>query len=220
MNRISGRVVMFQAFTIFYLCGMIFLLLHEMRNGGMDSNVEAFAYIIVGVVAFLITAVAFIVMIINDIRFHRQDTHRFDDLDKGDERLEARHDKSSKEHDRLSSEHDKLERNLGEKLRDIGTRQDVLKDKVFEYISKEDGRRENFAAILPQQDVLSQVQLLYDKILALSDENTKLKYQNLQLQNKLSLMKEAVQGQDQEYEIDDMDLFEESPDMDDWEQEI
>lgn len=219
MNRISGRVVMFQTVTIFYLCGMILLLLHEMENGGMDSNVESFAYIIVGVVAFLITAVSFIVMIINDIRFHRQDTHRFDDLDKESERLEARHDKSSQEHDRLSSEHDKLERNLSEKLRDMGMRQDVLKDKVFEYISKEDGRRENLAAILPQQDVISQIQLLYDKILALSDENTKLKYQNRQLHNKLIHMQEAVSEKDHEYEIDDMDIFEDSPD-DDWEQEI
>lgn len=88
----------------------------------------------------------------------------------------------------LSQEHDKLERNLGEKLSDMGMRQDVLKDKVFEYINREKGRRENLASILPQQDVLSQIQLLYDKILVLSDENTKLKYQNQQLQEKLNHM--------------------------------
>ena len=88
----------------------------------------------------------------------------------------------------LSQEHDKLERNLGEKLSDMGMRQDVLKDKVFEYINREKGRRESLASILPQQDVLSQIQLLYDKILVLSDENTKLKYQNQQLQEKLNHM--------------------------------
>lgn len=84
----------------------------------------------------------------------------------------------------LSQEHDKL----GEKLSDMGMRQDVLKDKVFEYINRENGRRESLASILPQQDVLSQIQLLYDKILVLSDENTKLKYQNQQLQEKLNHM--------------------------------
>lgn len=216
MYRISRRIVMFQSFTIFYLCGMIFLLSHGMENGGMDSSVEAFAYIIVGIVAFLITAVSFIVMIINDIRFHRQDTHRFDDLDKGNERLEKKHDESTEERNRLSSEHDKL----GKHIDKLYERQEVLKDKVFEYINKEDGRRENLAAILPQQDVLSQIQLLYDKILTLSDENTKLKYQNQQLQDKLNHMQKAVSEKDREYEIDDMDLFEESPDQDDWEQEI
>lgn len=159
---------------------------------------------------------SFIVMIINDIRFHRQDTHRFDDLDKGNERLEKKHDESSEERNRLSSEHDKL----GKHIDKLYERQEVLKDKVFEYINKEDGRRENLAAILPQQDVLSQIQLLYDKILTLSDENTKLKYLNQQLQDKLNHMQEAVSEKAREYEIDDMDLFEDSPDQDDWEQEI
>ncbi len=102
----------------------------------------------------------------------------------------------------LSQEHDKLERNLGEKLSDMGMRQDVLKDKVFEYINRENGRRESLASILPQQDVLSQIQLLYDKILVLTDENTKLKCQIQQLNEKLNHMHERDadehQGTEQE----------------------
>ena len=98
----------------------------------------------------------------------------------------------------LSQEHDKL----GEKLSDMGMRQDVLKDKVFEYINRENGRRESLASILPQQDVLSQIQLLYDKILVLTDENTKLKCQIQQLNEKLNHMHERDadehQGTEQE----------------------
>lgn len=218
MGRIYNRVVVFQAFIIFHLCAIIFLILHKMEDDRMVNNAEVYVYIIVAAVSFLITAVSLIVMIVNDIRYHRQDTYRFDALDKGNDHLNARHDRSSTEHDRLSSEHDKLERNLSEKLHDIDERQNVLKDKIFAYISKEDGRKESMASILPQQDVLSQIQLLYDKILALSDENSKLKYQNQQLQKKLSYlynvvseknkeMNETEQMRDDFMEMDDMNIF-------------
>lgn len=136
----------------------------------MENGAEVYVYVIVAAVSFLITAISLIAMLVNEIRSHRQAIYRFDSLDKGDERL--------------SAEHSRLEGNL----RDIVGKQDVLKDKVFEYINREKGRRESLASILPQQDVLSQIQLLYDKILVLSDENTKLKYQNQQLQEKLNHM--------------------------------
>lgn len=170
MGRIYSKLILMHIFINGHLCTIIFLLLHRMENENMENGAEVYVYVIVAAVSFLITAISLIAMLVNEIRSHRQAIYRFDSLDKGDERL--------------SAEHSRLEGNL----RDIVGKQDVLKDKVFEYINREKGRRENLASILPQQDVLSQIQLLYDKILVLSDENTKLKYQNQQLQEKLNHM--------------------------------
>lgn len=170
MGRIYSKLILMHIFINGHLCAIIFLLLHRMENENMENGAEAYVYVIVAAVSFLITAISLIAMLVNEIRSHRQAIYRFDSLDKGDERL--------------SAEHSRLEGNL----RDIVGKQDVLKDKVFEYINREKGRRESLASILPQQDVLSQIQLLYDKILVLSDENTKLKYQNQLLQEKLNHM--------------------------------
>lgn len=184
MGRIYSKLILMHIFINGHLCAIIFLLLHRMENENMENGAEAYVYVIVAAVSFLITAISLIAMLVNEIRSHRQAIYRFDSLDKGDERL--------------SAEHSRLEGNL----RDIVGKQDVLKDKVFEYINREKGRRESLASILPQQDVLSQIQLLYDKILVLTDENTKLKCQIQQLNEKLNHMHERDadehQGTEQE----------------------
>lgn len=170
MGRIYSKLILMHIFINGHLCTIIFLLLHRLENENMKIGAEAYVYVIVGAMSLLITAISLIAMLVNEIRSRRQAIYRFDSLDKGDERL--------------SAEHSRLEENL----RDMEGQQAVLKNKVFEYINREDGRWENLASILPQQNVLSQIQLLYDKILVLSDENTKLKYQNRQLQEKLNHM--------------------------------
>ncbi|MCI8507293.1 MAG: hypothetical protein HFJ06_01830 [Lachnospiraceae bacterium] len=218
-----SKIFGFVAFAIGCYCVIISLLLYETENSGMDGNVDTSIYIMVAIVTFAVAAVSFIVMIVNDIRIHKQDTYRFDGLDKGSDRLSAGHDRLSSEHDRLSSEHEKLGRDLSEKIHDIGMRQEVLKDKVFDYISREDGRKEKMAAILPEQEVLSQIQLLYDKILSLKDENTKLKYQNQKLQKELSRRHKKDLEENQEmYKSEQMTGFEdfiidEIDSMDGWE---
>lgn len=188
MGRIYSKLILMHIFINGHLCAIIFLLLHRMENENMENGAEAYVYVIVAAVSFLITAISLIAMLVNEIRSHRQAIYRFDSLDKGDERL--------------SAEHSRLEGNL----RDIVGKQDVLKDKVFEYINREKGRRESLASILPQQDVLSQIQLLYDKILVLSDENTKLKYQNQQLQEKLNHMSNERDADNQQFTEQEMSI--------------
>ncbi len=122
MGRIYSKLILMHIFINGHLCVIIFLLLHRLENENMGIGAEAYVYVIVGAVSFLIIAVSLIAMLVNEIRSHRQAIYRFDSLDKGDERL--------------SAEHSRLEGNLGEKLRDMGGEQAVLKDKVFEYINR------------------------------------------------------------------------------------
>ncbi len=215
-----SRFFGFGAFAIGCYCLIMSLLLYETENSGMDGNVDTYIYIMVAIVTFVVAAVSFIVMIVNDIRIHKQDTYRFDGVDKGTDRLSSGHDRLSSEHDKLSSEHDKLGRDLSEKIYDIGMRQEVMKDKVFEYISREDGRKEKMAVILPEQEVLSQIQVLYDKILALNDENTRLKYENQKLRKELNHMRnDALNKKQEQYETDQMMDYEDFgiDEMDEWE---
>lgn len=84
------------------------ILINE-RRIHMDANgLEVYWGVGVSIIAFLVSVISFVVMIINDSRHHKQDTYRFDVLDKGDDRLSGEHNRLSGEHDKLSGEHDRL----------------------------------------------------------------------------------------------------------------
>lgn len=84
------------------------ILIVERRIHMNANGLEVYWGIGVSIIAFLVSIISFVVMIINDSRHHKQDTYRFDALDKGDDRLSGEHDRLSGEHNRLSGEHDKL----------------------------------------------------------------------------------------------------------------
>lgn len=128
---------------------------------------------------FVLAVISFITLLITESRFHRKDTHRFDEIDGQNKDLKSEH---AALRSGLSTEHAALKSDLGEKLNKVEAGQESIKTRIFDYISKEEGIRTTVQTILPQQeDVHLQIQLLYDEIITLSKENKEVRQENRQI---------------------------------------
>ena len=78
----------------------------------MQAGTELYVAVVVAAVTSAITIIAFVVMIVNDIRYHRQDVYRFDSLDKEAGGLNAQHVGATEERKGLSTEHNDLRERL------------------------------------------------------------------------------------------------------------
>ncbi len=91
-----GRLAMFPCLLNLNLCVIIMRLLMLAKEGkGMGSIEEVKTYLVVVAVTFSISFVSFVVMIVNDIRFHRKDQKEFENLEKSAAGLNSRHDRAT-----------------------------------------------------------------------------------------------------------------------------
>lgn len=170
---------LFQLLLILLFC-VIMPVIGLMSHFGKESfTMENIVMIIVTVMGFVLAVISFVILLITESRFHRKDTHRFDEIDGQNKDLKSEH---AALRSGLSTEHAALKSDLGEKLNKLESRQESIKTRIFDYISKEEVMRDTIQTILPQQeDVHLQIQLLYDKIITLSEENKEVRQENRQI---------------------------------------
>lgn len=177
----------------------------------MSANgLEVYWGIGVSIIAFLVSVISFVVMIINDSRHHKQDTYRFDSLDKGNDRLNGEHDRLSGEHGRLSGEHDRLsgEHNKLSREHDkLSAEHDRLQEKLNEiYINQETDKaaREAAGKSMPEESKLLQlITKIYENHNQLLKRNTELEIEVNQLKLQiiqLTQMEEYTDGLDNDFE--------------------
>lgn len=190
---------------------------------GMGSIEEVKTYLVVVAVTFSISFVSFVVMIVNDIRFHRKDQKEFENLEKSAAGLNSRHDRATVERDRMSTEHDQIK----EKLNNIYTNQETEK-----------AAREAYGKVIPEGDTFKHMaDAIYMHSVQLQQEVNTLKNQIIQLENKnrdqkqqiIALKERLSQEQEKptepeeteknEYDeiLDNMDLSPDSHDEEEWE---
>lgn len=173
----------------------------------MQAGTELYVAAIVAAVTSAIAIVAFVVMIVNDIRYHRQDTYRFDSLDKEAGGLNARHDRATTEHDRLSTEHDRLStehKDLRERLEKI-------------YLNQENDKaaREAASKIMPKEsklvDLISEIYENHKQLIA---RNAELEQEVKQLRRQLLNYMQEQPGQEGDWKLDDILGYESEGDED------
>lgn len=219
-----GRLAMFPCLLNLNLCVIIMRLLMLAKEGkGMGSIEEVKTYLVVVAVTFSISFVSFVVMIVNDIRFHRKDQKEFENLEKSAAGLNSRHDRATVERDRMSTEHDQIK----EKLNNIYTNQETEK-----------AAREAYGKVIPEGDTFKHMaDAIYMHSVQLQQEVNTLKNQIIQLENKnrdqkqqiIALKERLSQEQEKptepeeteknEYDeiLDNMDLSPDSHDEEEWE---
>ena len=230
-----GRLAMFPCLLNLILCVIIMRILMLAKEGkGMGSIEEVKTYLVVVAVTFSISFVSFVVMIVNDIRFHRKDQKEFENLEKSAAGLNSRHDRATVERDRMSTEHDHLSKQLSyehdqikEKLNNIYTNQETEK-----------AAREAYGKVIPEGDTFKHMaDAIYMHSVQLQQEVNTLKNQIIQLENKnrdqkqqiIALKERLSQEQEKptepeeteknEYDeiLDNMDLSPDSHDEEEWE---
>ena len=219
-----GRLAMFPCLLNLNLCVITMRLLMLAKEGkGMGSIEEVKVYLVVLTVTFLITCIALVVMIVNDIRFHGKDQKEFEYLEKSTAGLNSRHDRATVERDRMSTEHDQIK----EKLNNIYTNQETEK-----------AAREAYGKVIPEGDTFKHMaDAIYMHSVQLQQEVNTLKNQIIQLENKnrdqkqqiIALKERLSQEQEKptepeeteknEYDeiLDNMDLSPDSHDEEEWE---
>lgn len=163
-----GRLAMFPCLLNLNLCVITMRLLMLAKEGkGMGSIEEVKVYLVVLTVTFLITCIALVVMIVNDIRFHGKDQKEFEYLEKSTDRLNSRHDRATVERDRLRREHDQIK----EKLNNIYMNQEMEKE-----------TRETAGWLMPEESkMVNMVNQIYNRHTALMNENMELQKENKRL---------------------------------------
>ena len=191
----------------------------------MGSIEEVKTYLVVVAVTFSISFVSFVVMIVNDIRFHRKDQKEFENLEKSAAGLNSRHDRATVERDRMSTEHDQIK----EKLNNIYTNQETEK-----------AAREAYGKVIPEGDTFKHMAdaiymhsvQLQQEVNTLKNQNTQLENQNRDLKQQIIALKERLSKEQEkpierhpeeteknEYDeiLDNMDLSPDSHDEEEWE---
>ena len=232
-----GRLAMFPCLLNLNLCVITMRLLMLAKEGkGMGSIEEVKVYLVVLTVTFLITCIALVVMIVNDIRFHGKDQKEFEYLEKSTDRLNSRHDRATVERDRLSNQlstkHDHLSKEhdqIKEKLNNIYMNQEMEKE-----------TREAYGKVIPEGDTFKhmadaiymhsvqlqqEVNTLKNQIIQLENKNRDQKQQIIALKERLSKEQEKPierhpeETEKNEYDeiLDNMDLSPDSHDEEEWE---
>lgn len=217
-----GRLAMFPCLLNLNLCVITMRLLMLAKEGkGMGSIEEVKVYLVVLTVTFLITCIALVVMIVNDIRFHRKDQKEFEYLEKSTDRLNSRHDRAtverdrlsnqlstkhdhlSKEHDRLSKEHDQIK----EKLNNIYMNQEMEKE-----------TRETAGWLMPEESkMVNMVNQICNRHTALMNENMELQKENKRLRVEIEQLRSRKIDYTQDPDWEDIDIPEDSREDDEWE---
>ena len=210
-----GRLAMFPCLLNLNLCVIIIRLLMLAKEGKVMGSIEEIrVYLMVLAVTFSISVVSFIVLIVNDIRFHRQDQKQFEILDKSAASLNSRHDRAtverdrmstehdhlsnqlSYEHDRLSKEHDRLSNQLSTKHDRLSKEHDQIKEKlnnIYTNQETEKAAREAYGKVIPEGDTFKHMaDAIYMHSVQLQQEVNTLKNQIIQLENKNRDQKQQI----------------------------
>lgn len=210
-----GRLAMFPCLLNLNLCVIIMRLLMLAKEGkGMGSIEEVKTYLVVVAVTFSISFVSFVVMIVNDIRFHRKDQKEFENLEKSAAGLNSRHDRATVERDRMSTEHDHLSKQLSyehdqikEKLNNIYTNQETEK-----------AAREAAGKSMPEESkMLNMMNQIYNRHTALMNENMELQKENKRLRVEIEQLRSRKIDYTQDPDWEDIDIPEDSREDDEWE---
>lgn len=217
-----GRLAMFPCLLNLNLCVITMRLLMLAKEGkGMGSIEEVKVYLVVLTVTFLITCIALVVMIVNDIRFHGKDQKEFEYLEKSTDRLNSRHDRATVErdrlsnqlstkHDHLSKEHDRLSKEhyqIKEKLNNIYMNQEMEKE-----------TRETAGRLMPEESkMVNMVNQIYNRHTALMNENMELQKENKRLRVEIEQLRSRKIDYTQDPDWEDIDIPEDSREDDEWE---
>ena len=185
----------------------------------MQVGTELYVAVLVAAVTSTISIVGFIVMIVNDIRYHRQDVYRFDSLDKEAGGLNARHDRATTEHDRLSTQHDRLSAEHGR----LSTEHNNLKErleKIYLNQEKDKAAREAAGKTMPEErrlvDLVSEI---YEHHNQLMKRNIELENEVIQLKLQLNQYIQSKKAPTQEsgWDLDDISGYGADRDDEEWE---
>ena len=239
-----GRLAMFPCLLNLNLCVIIMRLLMLAKEGkGMGSIEEVKTYLVVVAVTFSISFVSFVVMIVNDIRFHRKDQKEFENLEKSAAGLNSRHDRATVERDRMSKEHDHLSNQLSYEHDRLSTEHDQIKEKlnnIYTNQETEKAAREAYGKVIPEGDTFKHMAdaiymhsvQLQQEVNALKNQNTQLENKNRDLKQQIIALKERLSQEQEkpierhpeeteknEYDeiLDNMDLSPDSHDEEEWE---
>lgn len=237
-----GRLAMFPCLLNLNLCVIIIRLLMLAKEGKVMGSIEEIrVYLMVLAVTFSISVVSFIVLIVNDIRFHRQDQKQFEILDKSADGLNSRHDRATVERDRMSKEHDHLSNQLSYEHDRLSKEHDQIKEKlnnIYTNQETEKAAREAYGKVIPEGDTFKhmadaiymhsvqlqqEVNTLKNQIIQLENKNRDQKQQIIALKERLSQEQEKPtepeQTEKNEYDeiLDNMDLSPDSHDEEEWE---
>ena len=127
----------------------------------MGSIEEIRVYLMVLAVTFSISVVSFIVLIVNDIRFHRQDQKEFENLEKSAAGLNSRHDRATVERDRMSKEHDHLSNQLSYERDHLSNRLSTEHDRLS---TEHDQIKEKLNNIYTNQETEKAAREAYGKV--------------------------------------------------------
>lgn len=188
-----GRLAMFPCLLNLNLCVITMRLLMLAKEGkGMGSIEEVKVYLVVLTVTFLITCIALVVMIVNDIRFHGKDQKEFEYLEKSTDRLNSRHDRATVERDRLRREHDQIK----EKLNNIYMNQEMEKE-----------TRETAGWLMPEESkMVNMVNQIYNRHTALMNENMELQKENKRLRMEIEQLRSRKIDYTQDPDWEDIDI--------------
>lgn len=180
----------------------------------MQAGTELYVAAVVAAVTSAITIVAFVVMIVNDIRYHRQDVYRFDSLDKEAGGLNARHDRATEEHDGLTREHDRLTREHDR----LSTEHNDLRErleKIYLNQEKDKSAREAASKIMPKEsklvDLISEIYENHKQLIA---RNAELEQEVKQLRRQLLNYMQEQPGKEGDWKLDDILGYEPEGDED------
>lgn len=169
----------------------------------MQAGTELYVAVVVAAVTSAITIIAFVVMIVNDIRYHRQDVYRFDSLDKEAGGLNAQHVRATEERKGLSTEHNDLRERL---------------EKIYLNQEKDKSAREAASKIMPKEsklvDLISEIYENHKQLIA---RNAELEQEVKQLRRQLLNYMQEQPGQEGDWKLDDILGYEPEGDEDEWE---
>ena len=210
-----GRLAMFPCLLNLNLCVITMRLLMLAKEGkGMGSIEEVKVYLVVLTVTFLITCIALVVMIVNDIRFHGKDQKEFEYLEKSTDRLNSRHDRATVERDRLSNQLSTKHDHLSKEHDHLSKEHDQIKEKLNNiYMNQEMEKetREAYGKVIPEGDTFKHMaDAIYMHSVQLQQEVNALKKQ---------LLFKERHAEKNEYDeiLDNMDLSPDSHDEEEWE---
>lgn len=192
----------------------------------MQVGTELYVAVLVVAVTSTISIVGFIVMIVNDIRYHRQDVYRFDFLDKEAGGLNARHDRATTEHDGLSTQHDRLSAEHGRLSTEhdrLSTEHNNLKErleKIYLNQEKDKAAREAAGKTMPEESKLVDlVSEIYEHHNQLMKRNIELENEVIQLKLQLNqyIQSKKAPTQESSWDLEDISGYGADRDDEEWE---